>query len=137
MHPNMAGLYAQRIAQLYEHLQEEDGRTQAAETLRSLVDQVTLVPDGGELAIVLRGDLGAILRFAAGKKNPDFIAEAEALDNLLSPGSLVAGTHNRRSLRNASGQQKTSSAVALEVSQLSLVAGARNLRDRHKLEVMI
>ncbi|WP_112308630.1 recombinase family protein [Pseudogemmobacter bohemicus] len=92
MHPNMASLYAQRIGQLYEHLQDEDGRTQAAETFRSLVDQVTLVPDNGELAIVLRGDLGAILRFAAGRKNPDFLSEAQALDNLLSPGSLVAGT---------------------------------------------
>nr|WP_183832843.1 recombinase family protein [Aquamicrobium lusatiense] len=91
LHPNMAALYAQRIGQLYEHLQDEDGRARAAETFRSLVDQVTLMPDNGELAIVLRGDLGAILRFTAGKKNPDFLAEAEALDNLLSQGSLVAG----------------------------------------------
>lgn len=79
LHPNMAALYAQRIGQLYEHLQDEDGRARAAETFRSLIDQVTLVPDKGELAIVLRGDLGAILRFTAGKKNPDFLSEAEAL----------------------------------------------------------
>lgn len=85
LHPNMAALYAQRIGQLYENLQDEDGRARAAETFRSLIDQVTLMPDNGELAIVLRGDFGAILRFATGKKNPDFLAEAEALDNLLSP----------------------------------------------------
>ena len=91
LHPNMAMLYAQRIEQLSEHLQDEDGRARAAETLRSLVDQVTLVPDNGELAIVLRGDLGAILRFTAGKQNPGFLSEAEALDNLLSQVSLVAG----------------------------------------------
>ena len=84
-------LYAQRIGQFNEHLQDEYGRARAAETFRSLVDQVTLMPDNGELAIVLRGDLGAILRFTAGKKNPDFLTEAEALDNLLSQGSLVAG----------------------------------------------
>src|SRR5690606_21683883 len=112
LHPNMAALYAQRIGQLYEHLQDEDGRTHAAKTFRSLVDQVTLVPDNGELAIVLRGDLGAILRFTAGKKNPDFLAEAEALDNLLSQGSLVAGERNRRSLRNGGTNAKTSSAGA-------------------------
>lgn len=123
LHPNMASLYAQRIGQLYEHLQDENGRTQAAETFRSLVDQVTLVPDDGELAIVLRGDLGAILRFAAGKKNPDFLSEAEALDNLLSPGSLVAGGRNSRSLRNGAGNAKTSALGATEVSQVSLVAG--------------
>ena len=124
LHPNMASLYAQRIGQLYEHLQDENGRTQAAETFRSLVDQVTLVPDDGELAIVLRGDLGAILRFAAGKKNPDFLSEAEALDNLLSPGSLVAGGRNSRSLRNEGKNAKTSATRPAEVSQLSLVAGA-------------
>ena len=124
LHPNMAALYAQRIGQLYEHLQDEDGRARAAETFRSLIDQVTLVPDKGELAIVLRGDLGAILRFTAGKKNPDFLSEAEALDNLLSQGSLVAGVRNRRSLRNGSGNAKTSAREATEVSQLSLVAGA-------------
>ena len=124
LHPNMAALYAQRIGQLYENLQDEDGRARAAETFRSLVDQITLMPDNGELAIVLRGDLGAILRFAAGKKNPDFLAEAEALDNLLSPGSLVAGGRNRRSLRNGGTNAKTSATGSAEVSQLSLVAGA-------------
>lgn len=35
-------------------------------------------PAMAEPDIVLRGDLGAILRFAAGKKNPDSLAEAEA-----------------------------------------------------------
>ncbi len=123
LHPNMAALYAQRIGQLYEHLQDEDGRTRAAETFRSLVDQVTLVPDNGELAIVLRGDLGAVLRFTAGKKNPDFLAEAEALDNLLSQGSLVAGGRTQRSLRNGGKNAKTSATASAEVSQLSLVAG--------------
>nr|WP_244295001.1 zinc ribbon domain-containing protein [Paracoccus versutus] len=120
LHPNMAALYAQRIGELSENLQHEDSRAQAAEILRSLVDQVTLVPEGGELAIVLRGDLGAILRFAAGKKNPDFLSEAEALDNLL--GRMAVSRKPGR--RNA----KTSALCATEVSQLSLVAGARNYR---------
>ncbi len=116
LHPNMAALYAQRIGQLYENLQDEDGRARAAETFRSLIDQVTLMPDNGELAIVLRGDLGAILRFAAGKKNPDFLAEAEALDNLL--GASMA---SRKPVRK---NAKTSATVSTEVMQLSLVAGA-------------
>ncbi|WP_104494269.1 recombinase family protein [Paracoccus denitrificans] len=115
LHPNMAALYAQRIAELSENLQHEDSRAQAAEILRSLVDQVTLVPEGGELAIVLRGDLGAILRFAAGKKNPDFLSESEALDNLLAQSG--------GSRKPSRGRQKTSALYATEVSQLSLVAG--------------
>jgi site-specific DNA recombinase len=91
--------------------------------LRSLVSEVTLVADIGALAIILRGDLGAILRFAAGRKVPGFLSESEALDNLLSPDSLVAGTRNRRSLRSGAQNAKTSAAELAEVSQLSLVAG--------------
>ncbi|WP_299614401.1 recombinase family protein [uncultured Tateyamaria sp.] len=91
LHPNMARMYQDRIAKLCENLQSEEDRGTAVDVLRSLVDEITLVPENGELSIVLRGDLGAILRFAAGKQNPDFLSEAEALDNLLSQKSLVAG----------------------------------------------
>ncbi|WP_081904593.1 recombinase family protein [Palleronia rufa] len=91
LHPNMARMYQDRIAKLCENLQSEEDRGAAVDVLRSLVDEITLMPENGELSIVLRGDLGAILRFAAGKQNPDFLSEAEALDNLLSQKSLVAG----------------------------------------------
>ena len=82
-----------------------------------------------ELAIVLRGDLAAILRFAANKKNPDVLSEVGVLGALLSQESLVAGTRNTRSRRNG-GQNANgapSGAPSL-VSQESLVAGARNTR---------
>ncbi|MFL4469039.1 recombinase family protein [Tateyamaria armeniaca] len=91
LHPNMARMYQDRIAKLCENLQSEEDRGAAVDVLRSLVDEISLVPENSELSIVLRGDLGAILRFAAGKQNPDFLSEAEALDNLLSQKSLVAG----------------------------------------------
>ena len=79
LHPNMAEIYQQRVTALYEGLQNEDGAAEFAEVVRTLVDQVTLVPEAGELAIVLRSDLAAILRSAAGKKNPNFLSEAGAL----------------------------------------------------------
>lgn len=42
----------------------------------------------------MRGDadLAAILRFVAGKKNPDVLSEVGVLDDLLSQASVVAGT---------------------------------------------
>ena len=49
------------------------------------------MPNEEELAIVLRGDLAAILRFATNKKNPDVLSEAGVLGALLSQESLVAG----------------------------------------------
>ena len=51
--------------------------------LRGLVERIELVPNGDELAIVLRGDLAAILKFASGKKDRAFLAEAEVLEGLL------------------------------------------------------
>ena len=61
---------------------------------------ITLVsPDQAELAIVLRGDLAAILRFAAGKEKPRHPFGGRVLDALLSQKSVVAGARNTRFLR--------------------------------------
>jgi site-specific DNA recombinase len=90
-----------------------------------LVDQVTLVPVAKELAIVLRGDMAAILQFAESKKNPDFLSEAGALDGSLSQTPVVAGTRNTRSPRNESPNANGAAFRAPSlVSQESLVAGA-------------
>ncbi|WP_455026325.1 recombinase family protein [Kangsaoukella pontilimi] len=137
LHPNMARMYQDRIAKLCENLQSEEDRGAAVDVLRSLVDEITLVPENGELSIVLRGDLGAILRYAAGKQNPDFLSEAEALDNLLSQKSLVAGGRSRRSRQTGGKKAKTSAAGPAEASQVSLVAGARNSRFLRLVESVV
>jgi site-specific DNA recombinase len=112
LHPNMARMYQDRIAKLCENLQSEEDRGAAVDVLRSLVDEISLVPENGELSIVLRGDLGAILRFAAGKQNPDFLSEAEALDNLLSQNSLVAGGRRRRFPKSKNLRGRTGGGIA-------------------------
>ncbi|KXV61715.1 resolvase, partial [Acetobacter senegalensis] len=114
LHPNMAEIYQQRIASLYESLRAEDTKTEAAERLRTLVSQITLQPAEGELAIILRGDLAAILQFAAHKKNATVHPDSGVLDAFVSQVSLVAGNRTLRSRRN----------VANGHSQASLVAGA-------------
>jgi hypothetical protein len=86
-----AEIYRQRISALYESFQDQQARAEAAEVFRTLVDQVILVPDGNALAIVLRGDLAAMLTFAAGKKKPDLLSETGLLGNLISQESVVAG----------------------------------------------
>ena len=103
LHPNMAEIYQQRIASLYESLQAEDTKTEAAERLRTLVSQITLQPADGELAIILRGDLAAILQFAAHKKNATVHPDSGVLDAFVSQVSLVAGACNQCSLRLVSG----------------------------------
>ena len=98
LHPNMAETYRSRIAALQEHLQDLECRSAAIETLRSLVGRVDLVPENGELSIVLRGDLAAMLSFAADKKKPGTIS-GTGLSVFGSQGSLVAGARNHRQFR--------------------------------------
>ena len=124
LHPNMAEIYHQRISTLYGDLKNEETTAQAALTFRSLVDQIEMVPEGNDLQIVLRGDLAAILRFAANKKNPDVLSEVGVLTDLLSQGSVVAGKRNIRSLRNGTNEKGDPFGSPSAISQESVVAGA-------------
>jgi site-specific DNA recombinase len=91
LHPNMAEIYRSRVAALHEALLRDETKAEAAETIRALVNQVTLVPENGELAIVLKGDLAAMLSFATDKKKPGIDLKAGHSGDSGSPGSLVAG----------------------------------------------
>ncbi|MCA2411308.1 recombinase family protein [Rhizobium leguminosarum] len=139
LHPNLSKYYHDEIAALHDQLGNEETRGRAAQMLRTLVERIELVPDGEELAIVLRGDLAAILTFACGKKNPAFLEEAAVLEDLMGPkrkkplhdrglvgsqGSLVAGKRNTRSLRNGTNEQGDPLGSPSVLSQESLVAGA-------------
>lgn len=94
LHPNMAEIYRSRVAALHEALLRDETKAEAAETIRALVDQVVLVPENGELAIMLKGDLSAMLSFTTDKKKPGIDLRAGHSGDSGSPGSLVAGTRN-------------------------------------------
>ena len=66
----MAEIYRSRLTNLYEALDREESRTEAAEIIRSLVDEIVLTPEDGELKIALRGDLAGILAIATNGKRP-------------------------------------------------------------------
>ena len=72
LHPSMALQYRKRVQQLYDALQDEDEgkRIEAADTLRSLVDQIVLTPVDGKVEIDVQGDLAGILMISAQTKNP-------------------------------------------------------------------
>ena len=62
IHPNLAELYRRKVERLHESLNAEETRGEAAEALRSIVDEIRLVPKkDGALEIDLYGELGAIL----------------------------------------------------------------------------
>ena len=74
LHPNIAEHYVTRVSDLRNYLNKEDSRVEAAQILRSLVDEIRLHPIDGNLQIELIGDLAALLGFAqtkhAGNKKP-------------------------------------------------------------------
>ena len=70
LHPKLADLYRQRVEHLHDELNRPELRAEAAEALRALIDEVRLIPERGELAIELRGDLAEILALSADRKKP-------------------------------------------------------------------
>jgi site-specific DNA recombinase len=64
LHPSMAVVYRERVAELHRALGHEDGRAEVAEVLRSLVKEIILTPTDGELAVEVSGGLAGILHVA-------------------------------------------------------------------------
>ena len=60
LHPNVAAVYREKIAKLREALNAEDTRTEAAEMIRGLIEEIRLVPEEGRLRIELSGELAAL-----------------------------------------------------------------------------
>ena len=90
LHPNLAEIYRKKVENLTEALNAEETRQEAGEIIRGLIDEIRLVPDGGELRIHLKGELAEMLALSTNKR----------------PGSkgtglkttLVAGARNPREL---------------------------------------
>ena len=74
LHPNLAELYRQKVADLRDALNETGTRAEAANIIRDLVEEIRLHPDKNVLKIELVGDLARILNFANG--NPRRIEPA-------------------------------------------------------------
>ena len=67
LHPSIAQIYRQKVADLTASLNDDLARPEATEALRDLVSEVRMVPDDGDEhghVIELYGELGAILALA-------------------------------------------------------------------------
>jgi hypothetical protein len=65
-HPNIAEVYRQKVANLREALNDESTRTEAAECIRGLIEEIRLVQEKGKLRIDLFGELAALIKLANG-----------------------------------------------------------------------
>ncbi|QCN97498.1 hypothetical protein D3093_19980 (plasmid) [Azospirillum argentinense] len=63
VHPNIAELYARKVARLAEALNRPEERDEAAGTIRGLIEHITLTPGlkRGQLDVTLCGELGTLL----------------------------------------------------------------------------
>jgi len=89
LHPNVATVYREKIARLREALNAEDTRTEAAETIRGLIEEVRLVPEEGRLRVELSGELAALISLA--NQHP-------RSSGTRVPVTLVAGARNHLNL---------------------------------------
>ena len=87
----MADLYQDRVARLHAELNRPDVRAQATEILRSLIEEIRLVPENGRLEIEVVGDLAGILALGGERKQP-------AVGDGGLQVTLVEGTRNHREL---------------------------------------
>jgi DNA invertase Pin-like site-specific DNA recombinase len=85
VHRIFAELYRQRVDRLHEELNRSELRSEAAQALRGLIDEVRLAPENGRLEIELLGALAGILALAADSKKPA-TADRDGLQ-----ATLVAG----------------------------------------------
>jgi site-specific DNA recombinase len=86
VHPAMAKIYRDKVADLAKALTAPDTRIEAAEILRSLIDAIELHPGKAGYDVLLRGDLAGILQLGVNGKKPAAISG----DGLLQV-ALVAG----------------------------------------------
>ena len=96
LRPNLAELYRRRVADLHEALNEEGARADAFEIIRSLVDAIVLVPDGGTLRVNLKGELAGILALSLDgsleTKKPGTVSGTGLAEQV----KVVAGTRCQR-----------------------------------------
>ncbi len=97
LHPEMATYYRAQIAELSDALREtsEAKRMAAVDILRSLVNEIILTPEAGEIQIDVRGDLAGILCMSlksnAARTQKSRPVGAADLRDLASQVEMVAG----------------------------------------------
>ena len=69
LHPRLADVYRNKVANLVEALNAPDTVADAAEAIRDLIEAVRLVPEEGELKIEIYGELAALISLGQERKN--------------------------------------------------------------------
>ena len=106
LHPAMAHQYRSRIEQLHATLQDdcEEKRVEAAEIIRSLIQDIVLTPVEGRVEIDVRGDLAGILTLSAQRQNPAAGAAGSQVKMVAGHATTDTNTRFRRRFKWLAGQ---------------------------------
>jgi site-specific DNA recombinase len=78
LHPNLAELYRQKVAELHTALEHPTLAAEAVAKIRALIDAIVLTPEDGQLRVDLTGALAGILSVAQKDQGPRPEDEARA-----------------------------------------------------------
>ncbi|WP_210495122.1 hypothetical protein [Microvirga antarctica] len=98
VHPNLAAIYERKVGELESLLTDVDCRDEAIETIRSMIESITLTPrtDGPGLEALLRGGLARLLVLCMAGSGQTKAPAAFAVEGLSL--SVVAGTRKHLEL---------------------------------------
>jgi site-specific DNA recombinase len=104
LHPDLGGIYREKVVRLTDAYEDEVLKTQAFERIRALIEQVTLMPEDGALAVHLRGELASMLELCAcgDMQNAPEEVSSEALQIKMVAGTRLDRCRTRFGLRGAS-----------------------------------
>ena len=91
LHPNLANIYREKIASLHEALADPATKDEAFSIIRSLIDEVRLVPEDGQLRVEIRGALAGILALSAANDKTARVGPDGSVSVLEQQMKLVAG----------------------------------------------
>jgi site-specific DNA recombinase len=86
------------FAALHEALVDPATKDEAFSIIRTLIDEVRLAPENGELRVEIRGALAGILALSAPNNKTARVGTDGSVSVLLSQIKLVAGARNHREL---------------------------------------
>jgi hypothetical protein len=96
LHPNLANLYREKVAALHAALADPATKDEAFTIIRTLIDEVRLIPEDGQLRVELRGALAGILALAATNTKTARIGADGSVSVLVEQIKLVAGARFER-----------------------------------------
>ena len=96
LHPNLAEVYREKVAALHTALADPRTKDEAFGIIRTLIDEVRLIPENGVLRVEIRGALAGILALSAANDKTARVTTDGSVSVLVEQVKMVAGARFER-----------------------------------------